>query len=78
MQSFSQSDLTAQTLLLAARLVIFLGVAGESFFRKTGIPDVTFLMIFGVILGPVFGIVDHEAVLKSAVFCCVGFDNDNV
>ena len=40
---------SAPVILLAAGVVIFLGVAGEAFFKKTGIPDVAFLMIFGVI-----------------------------
>ena len=51
-------------LLLGVCLVIFLGVAGESFFKRTGIPDIAFLMIFGVIPGPLLGIVDQEIVFK--------------
>ncbi|HJJ22900.1 MAG TPA: cation:proton antiporter [Nitrosopumilus sp.] len=55
---------SAHVILLAAGVVIFLGVAGEAFFKKTGIPDVAFLMVFGVIVGPVFGIIQPEAVIK--------------
>jgi len=55
---------SAHVILLAAGVVIFLGVAGEAFFKKTGIPDVAFLMIFGVIIGPVFGIIQPEAVIE--------------
>jgi len=55
---------SAQIILLAAGVVIFLGVAGEAFFKKTGIPDVAFLMILGVIIGPIFGIIQPEAVLQ--------------
>jgi len=55
---------TAPIILLAAGVVIFLGVAGEAFFKKTGIPDVAFLMILGVIIGPVFGIIQAEAVIQ--------------
>jgi cell volume regulation protein A len=55
---------SAHVLLLAAGVVIFLGVAGEAFFKKTGIPDVAFLMILGVIIGPVLGIIHPEAVLQ--------------
>ena len=55
---------TAPVLLLAAGVVIFLGVAGEAFFKKTGIPDVAFLMILGVIIGPVLGIIGPDAVLQ--------------
>ena len=54
----------AHVMLLAAGVVIFLGVAGEAFFKKTGIPDVAFLMVLGVIIGPVFGIIQPEAVIQ--------------
>ncbi|HSD04619.1 MAG TPA: cation:proton antiporter [Nitrosopumilaceae archaeon] len=69
-QSLSQSvfqnvDLeAAQVVLLAIGVIIFLGIAGESFFRRTGIPDVAFLMIFGAVLGPILGIVDTDSVVK--------------
>lgn len=55
---------SAPVLLLAAGVVIFLGVTGEAFFKRTGIPDVAFLMILGVVLGPVLGIVQPEAVTQ--------------
>jgi len=55
---------SAHVILLAAGVVIFLGVAGEAFFKKTGIPDVAFLMILGVIIGPVFGIIQPDAVIQ--------------
>ena len=55
---------SAHVILLAAGVVIFLGVAGEAFFKKTGIPDVAFLMVLGVIIGPVFGIIQPDAVIQ--------------
>lgn len=55
---------SAPVLLLAAGVVIFLGVTGEAFFKRTGIPDVAFLMILGVVLGPVLGIVQPAAVAQ--------------
>ena len=55
---------SAHVILLAAGVVIFLGVAGEAFFKKTGIPDVAFLMVLGVIIGPILGIIQGEAVLQ--------------
>lgn len=55
---------SAPVLLLAAGVVIFLGVMGEAFFKRTGIPDVAFLMILGVVLGPVLGIVQPAAVAQ--------------
>ena len=55
---------SAPILLLAASIVIILGVLGEAFFKKTGIPDIAFLMVLGVIIGPVFGIIQPEAVIE--------------
>src|SRR5574338_1078255 len=56
--------LSAPVLLLAGAIIIFLGVAGEVFFRKTGIPDIAFLMILGVIIGPILGIVSTDTVIR--------------
>jgi cell volume regulation protein A len=56
--------LSAPVLLLAGAIIIFLGVAGESFFKKTGIPDIAFLMILGVIIGPVLGIIPTNTVIE--------------
>ncbi|RNJ75199.1 MAG: peptidase, partial [Nitrosopumilus sp. H13] len=54
----------AHVVLLAAGVVVFLGVAGEAFFKKTGIPDVAFLMILGVVIGPLLGVIQPEAVIQ--------------
>ena len=67
MYSLSTSDsslVSAPVLLLAAGVVIFFGVIGESFFKKTGIPDVAFIMMLGVLIGPVLGIIQPEVVLE--------------
>ncbi len=58
----------AHVVLLAAGVVIFLGVAGEAFFKKTGIPDIAFLMILGVIIGPLLGIIQAEVVIQIVPF----------
>ncbi len=55
---------SAQVVLLAAGVTIFLGVAGEAFFKRTGIPDIAFLMVLGVIIGPVLGIIQTDTVLE--------------
>jgi cell volume regulation protein A len=55
---------SAQVVLLAAGVTIFLGVAGEAFFKRTGIPDIAFLMVLGVIIGPVLGIIQADIVLE--------------
>lgn len=59
---------SAEVILLAVGIIIFLGVLGESFFRRTGIPDVAFLMVAGVIIGPIFGIVSTETVIKISPY----------
>lgn len=56
--------LSAPVILLAAAVTIFLGVIGEAFFKKTGIPDIAFLMILGVIIGPILGIISTDDVTK--------------
>ena len=60
----SDSIVSAPILLLAAGSVIFLGVLGEAFFKKTGIPDVAFLMILGIVIGPILGLVQPEVVIE--------------
>ena len=59
-----ESIAAAHVVLLAAGVTIFLGVAGESFFKRTGIPDIAFLMILGVIIGPVLGIIQADVVTE--------------
>jgi len=56
--------LSAPVLLLAGAIIIFLGVAGEAFFKKTGIPDIVFLMILGVVIGPILGIIPTNTIIN--------------
>ena len=62
--SGQESIAAAHVVLLAAGVTIFLGVAGEAFFKRTGIPDIAFLMILGVIIGPILGIIQVEVVTE--------------
>jgi cell volume regulation protein A len=39
---------------LVAAVIIILGFLGEEFFNRTSIPDSIFLLLFGVLLGPIF------------------------
>jgi len=59
---------SAPILLLAASVVIILGVLGEAFFKKTGIPDILILIVLGIIIGPDLGIIQTEAVLEIVPF----------
>ncbi|MCL4340274.1 MAG: cation:proton antiporter [Nitrososphaerota archaeon] len=42
---------------LLASLIIFIGFFGNIFFRKTGFPEVLFLIAVGIIIGPLFKII---------------------
>ena len=47
----------------AAAGIIFLGFAGEIFFKKTGISYYLFLIAVGIILGPVFNVFPREPLI---------------
>lgn len=42
----------------AVGLVILLGFVGSYFFRKTMVPDILWLLILGMMLGPMFNVID--------------------
>jgi cell volume regulation protein A len=48
---------------LVAAVIIILGFLGEEFFNRTSIPDSIFLLLFGVVLGPVFQLFDQGQLL---------------
>jgi cell volume regulation protein A len=48
---------------LVAAIIIILGFLGEEFFNHTSIPDSILLLLFGVLLGPVFQLFAHEELL---------------
>lgn len=47
--------------LIVLGLIILLGIFGEIFFKKTGIPDAIWLILFGVILSNGFGLVSSSS-----------------
>jgi cell volume regulation protein A len=47
----------------AAAGIIFLGFAGEIFFKKTGISYYLFLISVGIVLGPVFNVFPREPLI---------------
>lgn len=53
-----------EVLLLTVAAIIVAGVMGEYFFRRTGIPDVAFLMMLGVLVGPMMGIIGIDVVTQ--------------
>lgn len=54
------------SILTLVALTIVLGYIGSIVFEKTKIPDVIWLMIFGIIVGPIFGLVDPETFLAAS------------
>jgi cell volume regulation protein A len=48
---------------LVAAIIIILGFLGEEFFNHTSIPDSILLLLFGVLLGPIFQLFAHEELL---------------
>ena len=49
--------------LLGFATVFIVGIAGEIVFERTGVPDVVWLMIVGLLLGPVLGVVRRTDLL---------------
>ena len=48
---------------LVAGIIIILGFLGEEFFKRTSIPDSIFLLLFGVLLGPIFQLFAKDQLL---------------
>jgi cell volume regulation protein A len=46
-----------------AAVIIILGFLGEEFFKRTSIPDSILLLLFGVLLGPIFHLFAQEELL---------------
>ena len=45
---------------LVATVIILIGAAGDYLFRRTGIPDMIFLLALGLIVGPMLGVISPE------------------
>ncbi len=45
--------------------IIVVGFAGELFFKKTGVPAFIFLILMGILIGPVLGFLSRSALLPS-------------
>lgn len=60
------TDVRLGFLIISA--IIVLGFASELIFRKTRIPDILWLLLFGLGIGPVGGIVDSSTMLSIAPY----------
>jgi cell volume regulation protein A len=45
--------------------IIVVGFAGDQFFKKTGVPIFVFLILMGILMGPVLGIFPRESLLPA-------------
>lgn len=54
--------------LLVISSIFMIGIVGELVFAKTGIPDVVWLIVVGIILGPVSGLVSKEGLMAAAPY----------
>ena len=62
--------MNVNTVLLAISLIAIFGFISEALFRRTNIPDVLFLIIFGFLIGPNgFGYTTPEALANVAPVC---------
>jgi len=52
-------------MLTLLAVVILVGAIGENITKKTQIPDVIWLILLGIVLGPVSGLIDTEALKNS-------------
>ena len=57
--------------LLLAAVVIIIGSLGSYLFRKTGIPDMLFLVILGILFGPILGFIELEVIAPLAPYLAV-------
>ena len=49
--------------LLSFATIFIVGIAGEMVFARTGVPDVIWLMLVGIVIGPVLNLVSREQLL---------------
>jgi len=54
--------------LLTIAGIFLVGAGGEELFRRTGIPDVIWLVVVGILLGPVTGLVPRSRLVEAAPY----------
>ena len=60
--------MSVSILFASVGLVILLGFVGSYFFKKTMVPDILWLLALGVIIGPMFNLVDSEFFISYSPF----------
>ena len=64
---FSVADLVSVALIISS-FIIIIGFVGNYVFEKKGVPDMLFLIILGIVVGPVLQIFNPEAVSGLAPY----------
>ena len=59
---------TVSVFLLCIAAIFLIGIVGELVFAKTGIPDVIWLILVGIILVPVAGLISKESLIIAAPY----------
>ena len=54
--------------LLTVAAIFIIGIVGELVFEKTGVPDVVWLIVVGIFLGPITGTVTREQLMGVAPY----------
>jgi len=54
--------------LITASVIIVIGFLGNYLFKKTGIPDMLFLMALGIFFGPILGVFNSASVMNLAPY----------
>lgn len=54
--------------LITIAAIFLIGVIGELVFERTGVPDVVWLIVVGIVLGPLSGLVDRESLTAIAPY----------
>jgi len=60
--------MSVSVLFASVGLIILLGFVGSYFFKKTMIPDIVWLLILGVLIGPMFNLVNREFFMEYSSF----------
>ncbi len=60
--------MSVSILFASVGLIILLGFVGSYFFKKTMIPDIIWLLVLGVIIGPIFNLVDRAFFIEYSPF----------
>jgi NhaP-type Na+/H+ and K+/H+ antiporter len=62
---------SATLVFLVATFIIMIGAASNYLFRRTGIPDMLFLVLLGLIFGPLLGVLKAGEIESLAPFLSV-------